>query len=149
MFHFYLQQKLIQNKLKSQKTEEENIQQEIDDYDKELKLFAAKKNTLITRIEECNENKSKLGSLPLQELTKYKNMGTKQVSMLSCFEILVINNFVIYLEELCYWCYYNRSITFLIDFNLMQTYFLWYYLVLFLVYFLVRWLWNKLFHLSS
>lgn len=102
--YFYLQQKLIQDKLKSQKTEEANIQQEIDDYDKELRLFAAKRNTLITRIEECNENMSKLGSLPLQELTKYKNMGTKQVSMLSCFEKQVISHVLIYPEQPCYWC---------------------------------------------
>lgn len=73
--------------MKSQKAEEANTQQEIDDYDKELKLFAAKKNTLMTRIEEYNEVICNLGPLPLQEQTKYKNMGTKRVSMLSCFEI--------------------------------------------------------------
>ncbi|PNF41125.1 hypothetical protein B7P43_G04530 [Cryptotermes secundus] len=72
-------QKLIQDNLKSQKAEEANIQQEIDDYDKEIKLFAAKKNTLMTRIEEYNENICKLGPLPLQEQTKCKNMGTKRV----------------------------------------------------------------------
>lgn len=85
--NFSLQQKLIQDNLKSQKAEEANIQREIDDYDKELKLFAAKKNTLMTRIEEYNENICKLGPSSFQEQTKYKNMGTKRVSMLSCFEI--------------------------------------------------------------
>lgn len=96
---FYLQQKLIQDNLKSQKAEKANIQQEIDDYDKELKLFAAKKNTLETRIEECNENICKLGPVPLQEQTKYKNMGSKQVSMLSCFELQVISNFLTCQEQ--------------------------------------------------
>lgn len=87
----FLQKKSIQDKLKSQKEEEENIQREIDDYDKEIKLFATKKNTLMTRIEECNENIGKLGPLPLQEQTKYQNMGTKQVSILYNFKIKVIS----------------------------------------------------------
>jgi hypothetical protein len=98
--YFHLQQKLIEDKLKSQKIEEANIQQEIDDYDKEVKLFAPKKNTLMTRIEECNENMLKLGLLPLQEQTKYRNVGTKRVSMLSCLEIQVISSFVTYPEQL-------------------------------------------------
>jgi uncharacterized protein YlxW (UPF0749 family) len=97
--YFSLQQKLIQDNLKSQKAEEANIQEEIDDYDKELKLFATKKNTVMTRIEEYNESIYKLGPLPLQEKTKYRNMGTKQVSMLSCIEIKVIDNSPAYSQQ--------------------------------------------------
>lgn len=74
--------------MKSQKAEEANTQQEIDDYEKEIKLFATKKNTLMTRIQECNEGIGKLGPLPLQEQTKYQNMGTKQVSIFM-FEVKV------------------------------------------------------------
>lgn len=81
-----MQQESIQGKLKGQKEEEANIRLEIDAYDKELKLFATKKNTLMTRIEECNENICKLGPLPLQEQTKYQNVGTVQVSMHCTFE---------------------------------------------------------------
>jgi hypothetical protein len=87
--YFSVQQESIQDKLKSQKEEEANIQHEIDAYDKELKLFATKRNTLMTRIEECNENICKLGPLPLQEQTKYQNVGTVRVSMLCNFEIKV------------------------------------------------------------
>jgi hypothetical protein len=81
-----MQQKSIQDKLDSQKAEEAKIQEEIDGYDKEIKLFATKKNTLMTRIQECNESIGKLGLLPLQEQTKYQNMGNKQVSIFT-FEI--------------------------------------------------------------
>ncbi|XP_021919890.1 structural maintenance of chromosomes protein 3-like isoform X3 [Zootermopsis nevadensis] len=73
------EQMSVLDKLKSQKAEETKIQKEVDDYDKEIKLFAAKKNTLMIRIEECNESIAKLGPLPLQEQTRYQNMGTKQI----------------------------------------------------------------------
>jgi hypothetical protein len=82
-----VQQESIQDKLKSQKEEEANIQHEIDAYDKELKVFATKKSTLMMRIEKCRESADKLGSIPLQEQTKYQNMGTVGVSMLCNFEI--------------------------------------------------------------
>lgn len=85
--YFSVQQDSIEDKLKSQKQDEANIHHEIDTYDKELKLFATKKNTLMTRIEECNENICKLGPLPLQEQTKYQNVGSVQVSMLCKCEI--------------------------------------------------------------
>jgi hypothetical protein len=82
-----MQQESIQDKLKSQKEEEANIQHEIDAYDKELKVFATKKSTLMMRIEKCHESIDKLGSISLQEQTKYRNMGTVGVSMLCNFEI--------------------------------------------------------------
>jgi hypothetical protein len=87
--YFSMQQESIQDKLKSQKEEETNIQHEIDAYDKELKVFATKKGTLMMRIEKCHESIDKLGLIPLQEQTKYQNMGTVGVSMLCNFEIKV------------------------------------------------------------
>jgi hypothetical protein len=80
-----MQQESIQDKLKIQKEEEANTQHKIDAYDKELKVFATKKNTLMMRIERCNENINKLGMVPLQEQTKYHNMGNVGVSMLCNF----------------------------------------------------------------
>jgi hypothetical protein len=82
-----MQQESMQDKLKIQKEEEANIQHEIDAYDKELKVFATKKSTLMMRIEQCQENIDKLGMIPIQEQTKYQNMGTGGVSMLCNFEI--------------------------------------------------------------
>jgi len=79
---FSMQQESFQDKLKSQKEEESNIQHEIDAYDKELKVFATKKSTLLMRIEKCHENIDKLGPISLQEQTKYRNMRTIGVSML-------------------------------------------------------------------
>lgn len=87
--YFSMQQESIQGKLKSQKEEEANIQLEIDAYDKELKVFATKKSALMMRIEKCHESIDKLGLIPLQEQTKYQNMGTVGVSMLCNFEIKV------------------------------------------------------------
>lgn len=84
-----MQQESIQDKLKIQKEEEANIQQEIDAYDKELKVFATKKSTLMMRIEKCNESIDKLGPIPVQEQTKYQNMRTVGVSMLCNFEIKI------------------------------------------------------------
>jgi len=86
---FSMQQESIQDKLKSQKEEEMNIQHEIDAYDKKLKVFATKKSTLMMRIEKCHENIDKLGLIPLQEQTKYRNMGNVGVSMLCNFKIKV------------------------------------------------------------
>jgi hypothetical protein len=87
--YFSMQQESIQDKLKSQKEDEANIQHEIDAYDKELKVFATKKSTLIMRIEKCRESIDKLGLIPLQEKNKYLNMGTVGVSMFCNFEIKV------------------------------------------------------------
>jgi len=86
---FSIQQESIQDKLKSQKEEEANIQHEIDAYDKELNVFATKKSTLMMRIEKCHESIDKLGLIPAQEQTKYQNMGPVGVSMLCNFEITV------------------------------------------------------------
>jgi len=87
--YFSMQQESIQDKLKCQKEEEANIQHEIDAYDKELRVFATKKSTLMMRIEKCNENIDKLGPIPVQEQAKYRNMETVGVSMLCNFEIKV------------------------------------------------------------
>jgi len=84
-----MQQESVQDKLKSQKEEEANIQCKIDAYDKGLKVFATKKSTLMMRIEKCHENINKLGLIPLHQQTKYQNMGTVGVSMLCNFEIKV------------------------------------------------------------
>jgi hypothetical protein len=87
--YFSMQQESIKDKLKSQKEEEANIQHEIVAYDKELKVFATKKSTLMMRIEKCSESIDKLGLIPSQEQTKYRNMGTVGVSMLFNYEIKV------------------------------------------------------------
>jgi hypothetical protein len=84
-----VQQESIQDKLKSQKEEEANIQREIDAYDKELNVFATKKCTLMMKIKKYRESTDKVGTIPLQEQMKYQNLGTVQVSMLCNFETKV------------------------------------------------------------